>query len=336
LDRPFVSVITNSYNSGKYLRANIESVLRQEYTNWEHIIVDCGSTDDSLDILAKLNHKRLRVIQIPFCGVASGRNLGIEKANGDIIAILDSDDYSLPQRLTEQVDILLTMPNVIGVSSGFTTIDEATNRKKRYIYPSDPQQIAILLLAGFNPIPHSSLSFRKSSFYAVGGYSDTIEKGEDFNLLLKFASIGDLFSLPKVLVQNTKSKDSHTFRHRPKGRDTSFYVVLSLILNSLRDEQKQLTQLDVEMWLESIAPDCLNGLLAEWALKSIHQNWRTLDVKSIVLLVKMGILNCSKNIKYCLAPWRKHSKTPNDIAVHLLSKRRLYSSHFSPQNLPLP
>lgn len=336
MDRPLVSVITNSYNSGKHLRANIESVLRQDYSNWEHIIIDCGSTDDSLDIVAELNHKRLRLLQVPFCGVASGRNIGIEKANGDIIAILDSDDYALPQRLTKQVDILHTMPNIVGVGSGFKVTDEATNRQKTYIYPSDPRQIAILLLAGFNPLPHSSLSFRKSSFNTVGGYSSSIEKGEDFHFLLRLANIGDLYSLPNVLVKNTKHKDSHTFKHRPKGRDTSFYTVLSLILNSFSGEQKQLTQLEVEKWLERIAPDCLNGLLAEWSLRSIHQNWKTLDAKSIVLLVKMVRLNWFKIIKCRFAPWRKYSKAPNDIAVHLLSKCDFCSPRPTPQNQSTP
>ena len=182
MDRPLVSVITNSYNSGKYLRANIDSMLRQDYVDWEHIIVDCGSTDASIYILSELNHERLRVFQVPFCGVSAGRNIGIEKARGDLIAILDADDYALPNRLTEQVNILLALHNVVGVGSGIRIIDEATNKQKTTIYPSDPSQISLLLRAGFNPIPHSSFMLRLAAYNAMGGFSNVMEKGEDFDL----------------------------------------------------------------------------------------------------------------------------------------------------------
>ena len=85
-------------------------MLQQDYAEWEHIIVDCGSTDNSMDLLSELAHERLRVFQVPFCGVANGRNIGIAKAKGNIISILDSDDYASPHRLIMQVNILLPCP----------------------------------------------------------------------------------------------------------------------------------------------------------------------------------------------------------------------------------
>lgn len=320
MTRPLVSVITNSYNSGKYLRANIESMLRQDYVDWEHIVVDCGSTDDSMHILSEIAHERLRVFQVPFCGVASGRNIGIAKAKGDIIAILDSDDYALPQRLSEQVNVLVSLPNVVGVGSGIIRIDEATNRQKKFVYRVSPQQIAILLRAGFNPIPHSSLTFRLSSFKAVGGYSNTIEKGEDFELLLRLAGSGNLFSLPIALVQYTSRKDSYTATHRPKGRDISFYTVLSLILNFAGRESERPSQEMVEMWLESIGSDGIKALLGVWSLRSIRHNFKKLNLSSLTYLMKSAILYFSRIIKCRREIWWDYSKAPKDIAIHLLSE----------------
>jgi len=321
MNRPLVSVITNSYNSDKYLRANIESMLRQDYVDWEHIVVDCGSTDHSMDILSVEAHDRLRVVQVPFCGVAKSRNIGIAKAKGDIIAILDSDDYSLAQRLTKQVNMLLVRPDIVGVGSGIVRMNETTNKSKTYVYPSCPRQIGILLRAGFNPIPHSSFTFRRSSFEATGGYSDTIEKGEDFDLLLRFAASGSLCSLPIPLVHITAREDSHTNRHRPKGRDTSFFKALSLILNSIGEGAVRPPQEMVEMWLESIGSDGVGALLGGWCLRSIHHNFRKLNLNAVSYLLKLAGLHLLQVAKCRRQKWWGYSKEAKDIATYLLSNR---------------
>ncbi|MEK7854623.1 MAG: glycosyltransferase, partial [Acidobacteriota bacterium] len=312
--------ITNCYNSGKYLRANIDSMLRQEYVDWEHIIVDCGSTDDSIKILSDAAHERLRVFRVPFCGVSSGRNIGIERAKGDIIAILDSDDCALPQRLSAQVSILSSMPNIVGVGSGIIRVNEATEGRKTFIYPVSPQQIAILLRAGFNPIPHSSFTFRLSSFKAVGGYSDTIEKGEDFELMLRLTDRGSIFSLPTPLVLCASREDSHTNRHRPKGRDVAFFAALSLILNSIGRESTRPSQKMIEMWLEDIGSDGVGALLGEWGLRSIWQNWAKLNRDSIAYLLALVLAQTPRIVKCHREYWREYSKTPKDVAIHLSSK----------------
>ena len=318
---PLVSVITNSYNSGKYLRANIESMLRQDYVDWEHVVVDCGSTDNSMDILSVVAHKRLRVFQVPFCGVAKSRNIGISKAKGGIIAILDSDDYALPQRLTKQVNLLLSRPDIVGVGSGMVRINETTNRSKTYVYSACPRHIGILLRAGFDPIPHSSFTFRRSSFEAIGGYSNTIEKGEDFELMLRFAISGSLFSLPEALVHITTREDSHTNRHRPKGRDTSFFKALSLILNSVGEGSVRPSQEMVETWLESIGSDGVGALLGRWCLRSIWHNCLKLNLNSLSYLVKLAGLHLLQVVECRRKAWWDYSKAPKDIAIYLLSNR---------------
>jgi len=319
MTRPFVSVITNSYNSGTYLRSNIESIVQQSYFDWEHIVIDCGSTDNSIDILSQVAHRRLRVFQVPFCGVADGRNIGIAKAKGDIIAILDSDDYALPERLSKQVNILVSMPDIVGVGSGIIRIDEATNGRRKFIYSANPEQIPILLQAGFNPIPHSSLTFRLSSFKAVGGYSKTIEKCEDFELLLRLAGSGPLLSLPIPLVQCMHRQGSHTRKHRPKGRDEFFYTVLSLILNSSGAMSVGLSQEIVETWLDAVGPDGVRALLGRWSLGAIWQNYLKLNFNSLEYLMKQVVSRVS-NITRCREKeWWAYSKTPRDIAVFLLS-----------------
>ena len=82
------------------------SVLNQSFDSWEHIIIDCGSTDNSRKVLESLKHPRLRVIHEEFCGVARARNRAIQQARGEFCAILDADDRALPDRLRLQVELL--------------------------------------------------------------------------------------------------------------------------------------------------------------------------------------------------------------------------------------
>jgi len=312
-----VSVITNCYNSEKYIRASVESVLRQDYVDWEHIVIDCGSSDGSLNILSQIAHDRLRVLQVPFCGVAEARNIGISHAKGKIIAVLDSDDYALPQRLTKQVNALISMPDVVGVGSGFVRFSEATQRRKNFVYPFDHEQLAILLQAGFSPIPHSTLAFRVSSYDAVGGYSNTIEKAEDFDFLVRLANTGPLHSLPEALVLCTQRDDSHTKRHKPGGRDITFYAALALIMNSVERGAARPSQEAVERWLESIGPHGIRAILGRWSLRTIRQKIGRLDAGVFVYLTRIFLANAPSMLRCRRQKWWVGSETPRDIASQL-------------------
>ena len=96
--KPTVSVIIPTYNRESYLERAIISVLEQTYTDYELIIIDDGSTDDTVSILNKYD-KNIRKYSILHSGVSAARNFGITKAHGQWIALLDSDDYWLPEKL---------------------------------------------------------------------------------------------------------------------------------------------------------------------------------------------------------------------------------------------
>jgi glycosyltransferase involved in cell wall biosynthesis len=105
-----ISIITPSYNSEKFIGKTIESVLAQTYQNWEMIIVDDKSTDNSLDIIKNYTEKdqRIRLIKLNNnAGVANARNKAILECKGDYIAFLDSDDLWLPEKLEKQLNFML-------------------------------------------------------------------------------------------------------------------------------------------------------------------------------------------------------------------------------------
>lgn len=319
-----MSVITNSYNAARYLKPHIQSVLNQEYQEWEHIIIDCGSTDGSPALISSLSHPRLRLIQVPFCGVAKGRKLGIAQAQGELIAILDADDLSFPARLRRQVNLLTASPLVVAVGSGIIGLNDATGRTRTSLYPEHHRNILLLMRAGFNPIPHSTLLFRRPAYCEVNGYSEAFEKAEDFEFLLRLGLLGQLASIPQPLVQCTMRQDSHTHRHRPKGRGVPYYMVLAMILHALDCEATapRLTVQRVEEWLDSIGDRGIDALMSRWAFGSILRNLRHLDRCSLRYLTAL-VLRHVAAIRACLSlPWWSEAQTPDRLAWALLSSEK--------------
>ena len=116
--KPLVSVIIPTYNRGHFIEESIRSVIEQTYENWELIIVDDGSEDDTWEVIQSLNHPKIRYYKMNHCGrLGKVRNVGIKMANGEFIAFLDSDDLwrkdklAFQLRLFEKYDIMFTFSN---------------------------------------------------------------------------------------------------------------------------------------------------------------------------------------------------------------------------------
>ena len=99
--KPKISIITVNKNGGKFIEKNIKSILKQSYKNYEHIIVDGLSSDDSLKKIKKNSHKKLKLISEKDRGLYDAMNKGIRNCKGDIIGILNSDDYFYPDGLNK-------------------------------------------------------------------------------------------------------------------------------------------------------------------------------------------------------------------------------------------
>jgi len=134
--KDLVSIITPCFNAAKYIGQCIESVLAQSYTNWEMLIVDDCSTDDTVEIIQSYSiiDKRIRfyTTDYPSGGAAIPRNIGIQNAKGRYIAFLDSDDLWLPTKLEQQIP-LFADPKIAIVYSNYEKIDADGNRKNRFV-----------------------------------------------------------------------------------------------------------------------------------------------------------------------------------------------------------
>jgi glycosyltransferase involved in cell wall biosynthesis len=126
MNEPLVSIITPNFNAGKFISRSIESVLQQTYKNWELLIIDDGSTDNSVEIIEKFSTEDVRIKLFKMdqnSGPALSRNAGIEKASGSFMAFLDSDDYWDKNKLAIQTKAMVD-GNLSFSFTGYSIVDE--------------------------------------------------------------------------------------------------------------------------------------------------------------------------------------------------------------------
>jgi|WetSurMetagenome_2_1015567.scaffolds.fasta_scaffold24016_3 glycosyltransferase involved in cell wall biosynthesis len=176
-----ISVITPTLNQGKYIRDTIESVLSQDYSNIEHIIIDGGSTDDTLKILGEYSH--LIWISEPDNGAANAINKGFKIAKGDLITWLNSDDYYYPNILSKINNIFYHNPSTEFIYGNITFVDNEKNiisKKKTHEYDLD-----YLIYKSADIIRQPCTFFGKKLFNTVGGLDENFKCAFDYDLFIK-------------------------------------------------------------------------------------------------------------------------------------------------------
>ena len=188
---PTVSVIIPTYNRVHLIRRAIQSVLNQTYQDFEVIIVDDGSTDNTEEVVKSFNDPRIRYIRHEKNkGAATARNTGIKAARGKFIAFQDSDDEWLPEKLEKQMKVFENTPAKVGVVyTGFWKIE---NNKKIYIPFSWVKQkegnIHKELLKG-NFVTTQSIVARKECFKKAGMFDEKLPRFQDWELVIRLSLI---------------------------------------------------------------------------------------------------------------------------------------------------
>lgn len=206
-DHPLVSVLMPAYNASRYVAEAVDSILAQTFADFEFLIVDDGSTDDTPQILKDYAARdgRIRVFTQPNGGVGAALNRGLSEARGEFIARMDADDVSLPHRLQREIDFLRGRPDCVLVGSRVLLID--ADGEPLFEMPGIPlehEQIDRLLMRADWAIVHPSTVMRREAVLRVGGYRADLVPVEDHDLFLRLAEIGRLANLPDVLLYYRK------------------------------------------------------------------------------------------------------------------------------------
>ncbi len=196
-----ISVLLPVYNCPTYVGAAIESILNQTFEDFELLIIDDGSTDDTPQVLTSYSDSRIRHIRHENKGLAGTLNVGIELALGKYIARQDQDDISLPERLEKQLAYMEEHPEcgLLGTWAHIMEGERLVDRLHRH--PADPSAIQYALLLN-NPFVHSSVMIRKSVLEKVGGYSTdpARQPPEDYELWSRLARQAQVANLSEVLL----------------------------------------------------------------------------------------------------------------------------------------
>ena len=205
---PEISVVMSTYNTGKWLSLCIESILSQSFEDFEFIIVDDGSTDDSAAILADYQRRdpRIHVISQENQGLTRSLNIALSRARGRYIARQDADDLSLPNRFEVQLAFLGSHPDIVLIGSDATAIDE--QGEELVTVRNSRKSNLRRQLKRHNLFVHGSIMFRRVIDGESIVYDNFYLKGQDYDLLLRMSELGDISIVPEVLYQWRMSRSA--------------------------------------------------------------------------------------------------------------------------------
>lgn len=197
-----VSVLMCVRNGGKVLGEAIGSVLGQSYRDFEFVIVENASTDDTPDILACYARRdpRIKIYRTDIPRLGFNLNYGLARINSALVARMDADDIALPERLAKQVAYFESHPETDVLGTAFETFGEECE-SEQFVLPLLDAEIRRRLPFRFS-ICHPSVMFKRSSVLAAGGYEDFLF-AQDLNLWLRMARKKDVVfaNLPEVLLR---------------------------------------------------------------------------------------------------------------------------------------
>ena len=214
--KPLVSIITPSYNQGKFIRATIESVLKQDYENIEYIVVDGGSTDETLSILKEYEGK-LKYISEPDHGQSNAINKGFRMAKGSIVAWLNSDDVYEPGCVSHAVKLMQANPQAALLYGEGYIIDEAGAKVKAFEYTRDFSLWSLIYIWDY--IMQPTTFFRAHALKKVGYLDESLNWTMDWDLWIKLALRYDVLYTERFMACSREYGDTKTSTGAQKRLD---------------------------------------------------------------------------------------------------------------------
>jgi len=199
---PRISIITATRSRPRELTEALRSALEQDFTDFEHIVVDDASPDNRTQtVLDEFGDPRVRLIRLEkSAGPAGARNAALREAKGEYVAVLDDDDVMAPGRLSKTAAYLDSHSEHVLVAGWFDAID-ADGTMHAVVRPPTGEERIRSILPAHNPFLHSSCLIRTEVMRDLGGFREPLRYAHDYDLILRLAEQGRIEILPEVIAR---------------------------------------------------------------------------------------------------------------------------------------
>lgn len=296
---PLVSVITPSYNQGEFLREAIESVLGQDYSNIEYIVVDGGSTDNSLDILKEYS-ERITYISEPDNGQSDAINKGFRMAKGDIVAWLNSDDIYEPGCISAAVEVFKTNKSVSLVYGDGYIINRDGSKNRIFEYTSSFDMWSLVHIWDY--IMQPTAFFRKDALEGVGMLDEQLNWAMDWDLWIKLAHKGEVVYLPRLMACSREYGETKT--------STGDELRLKEILGLMQKHSGEKMPYGYNIYHYA-------NLLDHGDLSDVEKHDTAIKLDSLLHMMPVPDENgmCTYDVNFMLTPYQKY----HHLCVHVLN-----------------
>ncbi len=291
-----ISIIIPTYNRSELLVRAVESVLNQTFEDFELIIVDDGSTDNTRDLVQEFIKKDSRIkyiYQENSGGAAKPKNVGIKSSQGDYIAILDSDDEWLPQKLKKQLDVFEKSDNsnLSFVTCNALVVGGKNIEKYNITKPKNPQREILTrdyLGSG------SGMIYKREVFDTVGGFDESLKSGQDWEMRIRLLEKYDFEIVDDYLIKYYLHKNNISKTLGEKRKNDLEYIFNKYIHYYKNDKDLLSKKLRYDGTRQMIEGDTKGARKS--FLKSLKENPKNYIVYSYIILSFFG-----KNFYYKMA-----------------------------------
>lgn len=278
-----VSVLMPVHNGERYLREAMDSVFAQSHRDFEFVIVNDGSTDETAAIVKSYTDARIRLLDQPPRGITKSLNYGLAQCRGEFICRMDADDVCMPERIARQLQVIRKrQADIVWCTGDF--IDENGDLICRRFQPSEKFTIAIM--HHMNHIMHPGVMMRRAAVLEVGGYDERVMHGQDQVLWLAMRGAGKRFALvhEKLMLQRFHDDNITTRRFGPQGGAAHRKAQLSLKSGDTERFFYFLRQVDDRSWK---AKYMARWLVGERTIFWVRTLLRVLKVEPMLTAVRI-------------------------------------------------
>ncbi len=318
---PLVSVIIPAYNAEKIIHETIESVLNQTFTDFELIIVNDGSTDNTLEVISQIDDSRLKIFSYPNGGVSASRNRGVSHAVGKYISFIDADDLWTSDKLKAQLEAIQKEPQASVAYSWTDFIDQEgkfIDRDERVTYSGDvyPQMLVRDFLSSA-----SNVMIRRRAFIESGRFDESLAGAADWDLFLRLAARYHFVMVPQVGILY-RIADRNSMSSDLQKQEEDCLKVIERAFTQAPESLQHLKQKSLASLYEYLSFKAIEGLFTkDRGLLAALYYWRAIQADSSLLKQRIGV-NLRVALKILAA-----LTLPTQLTQILVDAWRSYSEH---------